>query len=34
MNPADLQLGPDTSEAASPTYEPGAVQMFGTRVPM
>jgi GH43 family beta-xylosidase len=32
-NPVDLQLGPESSEAASPTYDPGAVQMFGTRVP-
>lgn len=33
-NPADMQLmGLEPSEAASPTYEPGAVQMFGTRVP-
>ena len=33
-NPADLQLvGPKPSEAASPTYEPGAIPMFGTRVP-
>jgi GH43 family beta-xylosidase len=30
-NPADMQLG--VEEAASPTYEPGAIQMFGTRVP-
>jgi hypothetical protein len=26
-------VGLEPSEAASPTYEPGAVQMFGTRVP-
>ena len=32
-NPADMQLGPESTEAASPTYDPGAVQMFGTRVP-
>ena len=33
-NPADMQLpGLGPSEAASPTYEPGAIQMFGTRVP-
>ena len=31
-NAADFQPGPDP-EGASPTYDPGAVQMFGTRVP-
>jgi GH43 family beta-xylosidase len=30
---ADLQFGPESPAAASPAYEPGGVQMFGTRMP-
>jgi GH43 family beta-xylosidase len=32
-NIAVLQLGPESPESASPAYEPGGVQMFGTRIP-